>query len=160
MVYNWSCFVLHILECFIRQWSFNPHPLNLFLFSFMLKILGSSPILSTLARQWSFAGAPVFFSVFFLSSHVKVFHFKRKVGGGGGGGGIPSLELPIEGWWLRPQDHDVLQQSRTYNIFIWKIWKFLSSLQQQRIQIRMRKIATKHLSEKWMCICFSPFNCL
>ena len=49
-------------------------------FSFTLKILGSSPISSTLARQWSFAGAPVFVSVFFLSSCVKVVHFKRKVG--------------------------------------------------------------------------------
>ena len=62
-------------------------------FKFTLKILGSSPILSALARQWSFAGAPVFVSVFFLSSRVKVVHFKRKVGGGG----IRSLDLPILG---------------------------------------------------------------
>ena len=49
----------------------------------MQMILGSSPISSALARQWSFVGAPVFVSVFFLSSRVKVVHFKRKVGGGG-----------------------------------------------------------------------------
>ena len=37
VVFNWSCFLLHILECFTRQWSFNPHPSNRFLFRSRLR---------------------------------------------------------------------------------------------------------------------------
>ena len=75
-----SCFNSRFLNvsCFTRQWSFNPHSTSFELsLSFTLKSLGSSPISSELARQWSFAGAPIFVSVFFLSSRVKVSHFKR-----------------------------------------------------------------------------------
>ena len=93
--YSW---MLHA-SMVIQSTSFESIP-----FSFTLKILGLSPILSALAHQWSFVGAPVFVFVFFLSLRVKVVHIKRKVGGGG----IWSLELPILCWRLRPQDHGVL----------------------------------------------------
>ena len=59
------CFIFLKLHAsmVVQSTSFESIP-----FSFTLKILGSSPILSALAHQWSFAGAPVF-----------VFHDKIKV---------------------------------------------------------------------------------
>ena len=107
MITSYIIYTLIYLYIFTRELCFKVcGRFNIFN---IFKMLGVSKVFfwtisSALTRQWSLAGTPVFVSVFFLSSHVKVVHFKRKVAGDG----IRSLDLPIWGWGLRPQDHGVL----------------------------------------------------
>ena len=68
------------MKCFRRRWSFTPHTSFKLSLLFTLKSSGSRPIhfSSALARQWLFAGAPVFrFASILSSSRVKVVHLKK-----------------------------------------------------------------------------------